>query len=865
MASQSKFVYQFELDAASAESTAQRLAQIYTQALAQVKIPALGSDPASQAAITQIRAQQAQITQEVRSAAAERQAAERNEASERVAQARNMATQIIEQERRVTLEAQNEARQRQSGGGMFGGLGSALGGVQGLLGASVLGVGVGAAAMQGFQFLSQADQVSTAYRRQSIAARELAGSQEQVNSLLHAYIAASGGAVDKATALAQVTKLETLGFADSAQEVTRFTRGARGASLATGRDADYVISQAQLAIANQSTMRLDQLGIGVGEFQQKLAQLSATTQGLSKDQLYEEAILDIWEQKFGAITNSAEAQATGMERLGVAWKDFKLAVGNSQWFNSATTAVANEVQYAIRPEDQARRERSTEAVGMARAATTRNIGGYYSPDQQKSQLANLQAYEAVQNRLNDMIDKGIPGAQQYANVLDDMAASMRGHLALGDEYVQELDYVAQKLNELSGRTSDASSDTREFAEVTGGVITKQDALAAGYTSLQGALTAFNASQQIVNGTLAETSHWLTVVAGGMSFVNIPGQGLTRTQGPSLPSDEYMKRLGITSSGGFLTPGGNSVQDMFSDYKKEHYQQEKTDTAAANRAAEAAQNKATREWESAAKKTQQEFEAAAKKMSDTFESKLNRIAGLTSPSEVTQEDMDLSKQGLYQPKADEYLRRLKAKANNPTSKEFGDINFGDAARAVGMSGDADPKAIAAAFSQAWSTGALWADRGNVGKFLNLDAVQRDLGQQRQGEIGQRNLLDYLGMDPRISAAAGFQGILPGRMMSATDMSSLVPGAGMMTSAGDAMTGGIAQGAQTGFEKMGSDALNTITQQLTGDKAQAQWNTLGTTIAGMMSSSIESAIGQTDIVGVITAAVLQQINDAQDNQP
>jgi hypothetical protein len=329
MASQGKFTYQVEIDASTAEATAQRLAQIYTQALAQIKIPALGSGPESQAMVAQLRQQQAQITSDLRSASQARIDATKNEADAR-----------ISQERRVTSELQNEARQRQQSS--FGGLGGLGGAAQGLLGASILGVGVGAAASQGFQFLNQADQVATSYRRQSIAARELAGSQEKVNQLLNAYIVASGGAVDKASALAQVTKLQTLGFADNPQEVSRFTRGARGASLATGRDADYVISQAQLAIANQSTMRLDQLGIGVGEFQKKLAALQATTQGLGKDQLYEEAILDIWQEKFGAITDSAEAQATGMERLGVAWKDFKLAVGESGWFNRATTGIANE-------------------------------------------------------------------------------------------------------------------------------------------------------------------------------------------------------------------------------------------------------------------------------------------------------------------------------------------------------------------------------------------------------------------------------------------------------------------------------------------------------------------------------------------
>src|SRR5687767_11577044 len=83
-----------------------------------------------------------------------------------------------------------------------------------------LGVGFGAAQIA--RFAVEADKVATSYRRQSVAARELAGSQEQLNALLETYDDATGGAVSKAQALSDVVRLQAVGFADSAEELERF-------------------------------------------------------------------------------------------------------------------------------------------------------------------------------------------------------------------------------------------------------------------------------------------------------------------------------------------------------------------------------------------------------------------------------------------------------------------------------------------------------------------------------------------------------------------------------------------------------------------------------------------------------------------
>lgn len=219
-------------------------------------------------------------------------------------------------------------------------------GITGLAGSlSSLGgaLGVGLGVRELVNFAVETNKVATAFDRQNVAARNLAGSQGQLNELLATYERATGGAVDKAQSLADVTRLLAIGFGDSTQELERFVRAARGISLATGQSQDYVIQQLQLAIANQSTMRLDQIGLGVSEVKQRVAELRRENASMTEEMAYQEAVLSAAEEKFGDLTKSVEAQVTGLEDLRKAWKDFHLQIGQTSQgpVNFIAEAMAN--------------------------------------------------------------------------------------------------------------------------------------------------------------------------------------------------------------------------------------------------------------------------------------------------------------------------------------------------------------------------------------------------------------------------------------------------------------------------------------------------------------------------------------------
>lgn len=235
-------------------------------------------------------------------------------------QARTVIRSVAQEAERGFQRIGASARTAQSS---FAGVASSISAIAGPFGIVFGAAGVASLA----RFALASAEIATSYERQSVAALQLAGSQSNLNSLLAAYESATGGAIDKATALADVTRLQAVGFADTAAELTRFVTVARGISLAMGRTQEYVLGELQLAIANQSTRRLDQIGLGVTEVNNRIDQLRASNSALTREMAFQEAVLAIAEEKYGALAQSAEAQATGAEKAAKAWKDLRLEFG----------------------------------------------------------------------------------------------------------------------------------------------------------------------------------------------------------------------------------------------------------------------------------------------------------------------------------------------------------------------------------------------------------------------------------------------------------------------------------------------------------------------------------------------------------
>jgi hypothetical protein len=227
------------------------------------------------------------------------------------------------------------------GGGGGGIAGSLVGGF-----ASGIGIGVGGYALARLGSAAiEAVKTATAYERQMVAARNLAGSQDQLNKLLEVYNKASGGAVSKTDQLAAVTRLLATGFAKTAGEVQRFSRGSRGASIALGRPQEQVTQEIQLAISNTSVKRLDNIGLGIKEVNDRIEQLRKSNVGWRRETAFSEAVIGLLDEKYGNLSDTLEGQKSGLEKLATAWDDLTLAQGKN--FNSPVNKAARAIAGAV--------------------------------------------------------------------------------------------------------------------------------------------------------------------------------------------------------------------------------------------------------------------------------------------------------------------------------------------------------------------------------------------------------------------------------------------------------------------------------------------------------------------------------------
>lgn len=229
------------------------------------------------------------------------------------------------------------------GGGLLGGLVGL--GAGGFVGGAIVGQ-ITALVKNFVEAAASADALAASYARQNVAARGLAGSQEELNALLVVYDEATGGVLSKQKQLAGVTNLLSVGFADNSRELEQSAKAIRGISLARGRDPDAVQNDLILEMFTQRGQRLDQLGLQYDIVRVKTRELMEANASLTKQQAYQMAVLDHAAERYGHLADSAEGQATEVERLAAAYEDLGLAIANSVRgpVNLAAGAIADVIE-----------------------------------------------------------------------------------------------------------------------------------------------------------------------------------------------------------------------------------------------------------------------------------------------------------------------------------------------------------------------------------------------------------------------------------------------------------------------------------------------------------------------------------------
>jgi len=214
---------------------------------------------------------------------------------------------------------------------------------------------------------------------------------------------------------------------------------------------------------------------------------------------------------------------------------------------------------------------------------------------------------------------------------------------------------------------------------------------------------------------------------------------------------------------------------------------------------------------AAARFQKALEKGADKLSSALEGALQKVPGLFSPSQVTSQDMELSKAGLYQNNVDEVLRRVKSAAENPADQGKFAADIGAAREAlnrIGITASDNIKVMSAQFEKAWSDQSLFSNKQNLG-LLDQGAIQRSLQLQQQQAQGKANILELYGIQPdqvQIQALQAGQQISAG-LLQGTQVDGAALMQKMATSITPASTAGVTGQITSGINANLADPKNT----------------------------------------------------------
>ena len=242
------------------------------------------------------------------------------------------------------------------------------------------------------------------------------------------------------------------------------------------------------------------------------------------------------------------------------------------------------------------------------------------------------------------------------------------------------------------------------------------------------------------------------------------------------------------------------------------------------------DKQEQEQKRAAEKVAAEWKRAADQARDAFASAARAVPGLFGSSPVTQSQLDRAEAGVDMNFADNYLRRLTDEVMNGVERE--DVDMGDAARRAGIDPSLPSEIILDMFKESWESGRLFADPANL-DLIDLDAVRAEMESQRQGEMGQQNILNLLqgaglGEDYGVSAAGqlagGIAGAIPGEFEAAN---------------------------------IGGTAGTAIVQQFSAPAAMQAWADAGRIATEGIFSGYQSAIDTSPFASVLVSSITSAV--------
>lgn len=278
----------------------------------------------------------------------------------------------------------------------------------------------GFALQQGAKFAADMAMLNTQMERSRFSFEYFSGGAAQAEANMRAVQRAGGGMLSQIDAQNIAVTAMTQKLATNSTELERMVRIARGIVIVSPiiKDLDQAFTQLGLTIANKSMMRLDQLGTSAKEIKPKIDALRAANKDLSEEQAFQIAVLETLEGKFDGLTTAAINQASGVEELRRAWKDYRVEMARYfEWVNTVGSA----------------------AVGALDKGTTFEIGKKLAEDMPTGVTrAQREIVLEIQKLLNDPFNLKVPSMNMLGynpQTVDQVAKLTEQYMLLGDAAV----------------------------------------------------------------------------------------------------------------------------------------------------------------------------------------------------------------------------------------------------------------------------------------------------------------------------------------------------------------------------------------------------------------------------------------------
>jgi len=228
-------------------------------------------------------------------------------------------------------------------GGAVSGLGSVAAGVAtgGLAIAAAAVVGLGAAAIGATVGITKlamaaADVEGTRKTFETLTA-DLGGADVAINALKES----TRGMVSQADLMAASNKFLTMGLTETIEETAEMSEMATQLGLAMGQDATKSMEDFALMMANQSIPRLDTFGISSGTVRERILELMAATEGLTREEAFKIAVMEQGRIAMEKVGEQGESATATTLRWKTAIADLRLGIGKA--FIPALEAIRKPV------------------------------------------------------------------------------------------------------------------------------------------------------------------------------------------------------------------------------------------------------------------------------------------------------------------------------------------------------------------------------------------------------------------------------------------------------------------------------------------------------------------------------------------